>query len=256
MSFDNKVVIVTGGSRGIGEAIVLAFAQKGADVVVADVLPADNVVRKLQNTHRCLAVKTDVTSLQSVQHMVSKTLDEFGRIDVLVNNAGVIRIELVEEFPVEEWDRIMNVNVKGIFLCCKSIIPHMKNQRSGKIVNISSVAGKSGYARHAAYCASKFAVIGFTQSLAKELAEYNINVNAVCPGIIYTDMMKYLAEEFGKIRGTTPEAAFEALVKENIPMGKPQTPEDIAKAVVFLASNEADSITGIALDVSGGQIMR
>jgi NAD(P)-dependent dehydrogenase (short-subunit alcohol dehydrogenase family) len=256
-SLKNKVAIVTGGSRGIGEAITVAFAQSGATVVIADVLSCDNVLRKLQNmTRRCLAVRTDVTSFESVQDMVRKTLDEFGKIDVLVNNAGVVRIGLVEDFSVEEWDRIMDVNAKGVFLCCKSVIPHMKSQRSGKIINISSSSGRSGWARYGAYCASKFAIVGFTQALAKEVAEYNITANTVCPGIIYTDMWKYLSEQFGNLRSMTPQASFDALVQENIPLRKPQTSEDIARAVHFLASSEADSITGIALDVSGGQIMR
>ena len=257
MGLENKVAIVTGGSRGIGEAIALAFGQNGANVVIADVLSGERVVTKLRDMNRdCLVVRTDVTSFESVQDMVQRTLDEFGRVDVLVNNAGVVRIGLVEDFPVEEWDRIMDVNVKGAFLCCKSIIPHMKRQRSGKIINISSTSGRSGYARYGAYCASKFAIVGFTQALAKEVAEYNITVNTVCPGVIYTDMWKYLSEQFGDLRRMNPEASFEAIVKENIPLGRPQNPEDIAKAVLFLASSEADNVTGIALDVSGGQIMR
>jgi meso-butanediol dehydrogenase/(S,S)-butanediol dehydrogenase/diacetyl reductase len=183
--------------------------------------------------------------------MVEATLKEFGSVDILVNNAGVITYANVVDLYETEWDSVMNVNAKGVFLCCKAVAPHMIRNRSGKIVNISSESGKTGERGLAHYCASKFAVIGFTQSLALELAPYNINVNAVCPGMVYTKMWEYLTKT--QDTKTSSEDAFKQAVRDLMPLTRPQTPEDIASAVLFLCLS--DNITGESINVTGGHEM-
>ena len=255
-NLSNRVAIVTGGGRGIGRAIVLALAREGSNVVIADVISADKVVEEVKAIGRqSLALRIDVTKMDQVQEMVKKAIDIFGRLDILVNNAGVISLHDIVELTEEEWDLIMDVNVKATFLCSKAVVPFMIKQKNGRIINMSSASGREGYAGATHYCASKFAVIGFTQALAKEMAPHNITVNAVCPGIIHTSMWKYLSIEFGKKDGSTPEEAWEKSVRENIPLGRPQTPEDIANMVAYLASPYADNITGQSMSVDGGQVM-
>jgi len=220
------------------------------DTYVGGYQAAKKVVDEIKALgRRAIAVECDVTKSDQVNAMVNKTLDEFGKIDILVNNAGVITVKPVVELEEEEWDFIMDVNVKGVFLCCKAVIPHMIKRRSGKIINVASIAGKKGYATLAHYCASKFAVIGFTQALALELAPYNITVNAICPGIVYTQMWKVLSEAWKK-PGKTAEESYPLIVKEMIPLGRDQTPEDMGKLAVFFAT--MDNVTGQAVNVCGG----
>lgn len=219
MELTNKVAIVTGGNKGIGKAISLRLAEEGADVVLAarDTKAADEVVRKVkQKGRRSFSAKTDVTQSDQVEAMVKKAMDEFGRIDVLVNNAGqILKVETVKT-KVADWNNIINVNVKGTFLCSRAVLPHMIRQKGGKIINISSTAGKRGEPEVSAYCASKFAVSGFSESIAQEVAKYGIAVNSICPGMVRTEMGLSVC----------PEAD----------ASKWLTPEDIADVVVFLAT--------------------
>ena len=264
MRLKGKVAIVTGAARGLGKSVTLALAREGADVALAD-LAAEmtNVVGEIESLgRRGVALKCDVSKWDDVQNVVTKTNEVFGRIDILVNNAGVSHVALIEEISQEDFDRLMNINAKGAFLFCKAVIPHMKQQRYGKIVNVASAAGLVGIGALTSYSMSKFAVVGLVQALAKEVGEYNINVNAICPGIVFTDMWVYTAQQPGvkyffpgkKKPDLTPEKIVDEIAKQTMALGRPQTVEDIANAVVFLCSEEAKNITGQSLSVDGGYI--
>lgn len=264
MQLQDKVALVTGGASGLGRGICLVLAQRGADVAVADLnLPgAEGVASEVaKEGRRARAFRVDVTRRADVERMVEAVLSSFGRIDILVNCAGVIGAAGFEEAAVsreEDWDITYAVNVKGTALVTQAVAEHMKARRSGKIVNIASHAGRQGSAAGAgqAYGASKAAVIHLTQSQALELAPYNINVNSVCPGTIWTPMWERLALRLQhndpSLRGLTPRQIFDKWIKERCPLGRPQTPEDIGKAVAFFASDDAVNITGQALNVNGG----
>ena len=250
--------LVTGGGRGIGRGVCLALAEAGADVAVSDIIldNAERVAGEIRGLGReAFSIQVDVTDHSSVEGAVKYTLEKFDRIDLLVNNAGVIRQAPILELTEEDWDYVIGVNAKGIFLCSRAVIPHMMERRSGRIVNISSISGKNGYPGQAAYGTSKFAAIGLTQVLARELAPYNITVNAVCPGIVYTKMWEYLSAIHAKKLDTTPREAFKKISTERIPLGRPQTPEDIGNLIVFLASDKAKNITGQSINVDGGMVM-
>ena len=259
MDMNGTVAIVTGAARGIGRGIALELARAGANIVVAD-LPT--VQEQMDETRallekegvETLSVHCDVRDWAQVEAMRDAALERFQRIDVLVNNAGVIGVAFVVSMSEEEWDRIIDVNLKGTFLCSKAVIPHMMERRSGRIVNLSSQGGKRGNAGVAHYCTSKFGVIGFTQSLALELAGANVTVNAVCPGEVDSAMwQEHLLPALGGAQGKTPEEAWDAFIKERVPLGRPQTAEDIGQAVVFLC--RADNITGESINVTGGSEM-
>jgi len=263
MELDGKVAIVTGGAAGIGKGITLALSSAGAKTVICD-LAYDRAVKLAEEIkaqgREAFAIKADVCDSIDVNNMVKKVIGQFGKIDILVNNAGVIRVAPITDLDERDWDFIFDVNVKGIFLCCKAVAPYMMKQKSGKIVNIASISGKSGGAAHAAigfsaYVASKFAVVGFTQNLAKEMAPYNVNVNAVCPGFVLTDMQDYITVTLAKRAGLSPEEFIAKKVAELIPLGRPQTPEDVGNLVVFLVSERARNITGAAVNVDGGMDM-
>lgn len=252
-----KKAFVTGGGRGIGRGICLALARAGSGVVVSDIVGrnAERVAEEVKAIGReALSIRMDVTKTSSIEGAVKSALDEFDRIDILVNNAGVIKQAPILELTEEDWDLVVGVNAKGVFLCSKIVVPHMIERRSGRIVNISSISGKNGYPGQGAYGSSKFAVVGLTQVLARELAKYNITVNAICPGIIYTKMWEYLSTLRAKEMGMTPEEVFQQITTERIPLGRPQTPEDIGNLVVFLASDEAKNITGQSINVDGGLV--
>jgi meso-butanediol dehydrogenase/(S,S)-butanediol dehydrogenase/diacetyl reductase len=255
MRLGSTVAIVTGGGKGIGRTICTTLAAEGASVVVADMdlAAAEETAAMLRRQGReSLALQVNVTNKTQVQAMVSRVVDAFGRIDVLMNNVGILAIGSVLELTEETWDKVMTVNTKGTFLCSQAVLPVMIRQGYGKIINMSSQAGKEGSALSSAYAASKHAVIGFTQSLAKEVGEYNITVNAVCPGSVDTEMLDaiYFPEK-ARLSGKSPEEYRKAFV-DRIPMKRMARPEEVGYLVVFLASSEADYITGTAVNVAGG----
>jgi NAD(P)-dependent dehydrogenase (short-subunit alcohol dehydrogenase family) len=252
-----RVAIVTGGARGIGAAIARGFAAEGASVVIADsrIDLARDMAEKLAGSGaKAVAVGADVTRQPDAENLASTALREFGGIDILVNNAGVIQDLKFVDIEEKDWDRINDANVKGVYLITRAVVPHMIAAGYGKIVNISSLAGKRGSAGIVHYCASKFAVIGITQALAKELAEHDINVNAVCPGILPTAMWEVLLEARAKRQRLSRKRVWDRWMAQ-IPLGRPQTPEDIANLVLFLSSAVSRNITGEAININGGMYM-
>jgi len=246
MELKGKIALVTGAAQGIGKAVTLLLARHGADVIVADVNleKAEETAREVQSLGRqSMAVKLDVTRLQDVEATVETALQRFGKIDILINNAGIARDKLILRMTEEDWDAVLAVNLKGTFNCTKVVIKHMSKQRSGKIVNIASVVGEMGNPGQANYAASKAGVIGFTKTIAREFAQRGINVNAIAPGYIQTPMTDAL-----------PEKAKEEL-KRMIPMERLGQPEDVARAVLFLVSEASGYITGNVLKVNGGIYM-
>jgi 3-oxoacyl-[acyl-carrier protein] reductase len=246
MELKTKVALITGAAQGIGKAVTLVLARHGADVVVADVNieKAQETAREVEALGRAaMAVRVDVTHLEDVEKMVEAAMQRFGKIDILVNNAGIARDKLILRMTEEDWDTVLNVNLKGTFNCTKAVIKHMSKQRSGKIVNIASVVGMMGNPGQANYSASKAGVIGLTKTVAREFAARGINVNAIAPGYIQTPMTEVL-----------PEKAKEEL-KRLIPMERLGQPEDVAHAVLFLVSETSSYITGNILNVNGGIYM-
>ena len=265
MDVADKIALVTGGGRGIGRAISTVLAQNGADIVVADINLDDalSVAAEVSEMGRqSIAQHADVTVRESIDVLVDAAIQRFGRIDILVNNAGIVAApgwEERERPSEDDWDLIYAVNVKGVAGVTESVAPHMKRRRYGKIVNIASIAGRIGSRTSAPYSASKASVINLTQNFALELAEFNINVNSVCPGLLWTPMWHRIATRYGTIpgdrQGLPPREVFDRHVKQVIPRGREQTPEDVGHAVAFLASDYAKNITGQALNVSGGSHM-
>jgi meso-butanediol dehydrogenase / (S,S)-butanediol dehydrogenase / diacetyl reductase len=252
---EGKVAIVTGGGAGIGRGIATVMAREGATVICTDIIPgnAEDTAAAIRAAGgRAAALQQDVTNWQSCQEVAAKVIADRGRIDILVTNAGVSKSVPITELDEAEWDRVNNVNIKGVFFSCKSVIPHMIERKYGKIVTISSMVGKEGIPLFAHYCASKFAVIGLTQSLAKELAPHNINVNAVCPGVVRTPLWEPLLKQLSANKRISEDEAWGEFVG-GIPFARPQQPEDIGEAVAFLASDRARNITAESANVSGGQ---
>ena len=246
MELTERVALVTGGAQGIGKAVALLLARNGADVVVSDVNleKAEETSREVEALGRqAMAIRVDVSRLDDVEGMVQTLLDRFGKIDILINNAGIARDKLILRMTEEDWDAVLAVNLKGTFNCTKAVIRHMSKQRWGKIVNIASVVGEMGNTGQANYSASKAGVIGFTKTMAREFAQRGINVNAIAPGYIQTPMTDAL-----------PEKAREEL-KRMIPMERLGQPEDVAHAVLFLVSEASSYITGHVLNVNGGIYM-
>jgi NAD(P)-dependent dehydrogenase (short-subunit alcohol dehydrogenase family) len=252
MKLGGKVAIVTGGRRGTGRAVALALAEAGADVAIVDLCSPTDVANEIRITGQdALAIEADVSKSKDVDRAVEEILKRFRKIDILVNNAALLKIAPVLDCREEDWDAMFNVNVKGVFLFSRAVAKHMISQRSGKIINIASEAGKTGESLAAAYSASKFAVVGFTQAFGLEMAPYKINVNAVCPTYVKTDMLDYAAQEIGKLESRSPDE-IKAQWASDIAFGRLATPEDIAKVVLFLASDDSAFISGQAINVTGG----
>jgi len=255
--FIGKTVLVTGASRGIGAGIALRFAREGANVVVSDVAPhVEETAKQIAALGvRAIPVLCDVTDRAQVEALYDRAMKEFGRLDVSVQNAGVITIAPIDRLTEAEWNKVLAVNTTGVFLCCQAAAKHMMKQRSGRLINTASGQARQGFIYTPHYAASKFGVIGITQSLAKELAPFGITVNAFCPGIIETDMWAYNDQAWGKLLGNYKPGELMAEWVRNIPMKRAGTPEDVAGAIAFLASDDAAYITGQTLNIDGGLIM-
>lgn len=255
--FEGQVVVITGASRGIGEGIALRFAEEGADLVVAsNEARVNDVAEKIRALGRkALPVVMDVTKRDQVVDLYAAAMENFGKINVSIQNAGVITIKEFDKLSEEEWDWVMDVNTKGVFLCCQEAARYMVKQGYGKLINTASGQSRDGFIYTPHYAASKMGVVGITQSLAKEFAPYGITVNAFCPGIIHSEMWKYNDREWGKLLGDYGEGELMAEWVEGIPMKRAGQPEDVAGLVTFLASKDADYITGQTINVDGGLIM-
>lgn len=242
MDLSSRVAIVTGSGRGIGRAIALRLAEAGATVAVNDVgESAQSVVEEIRGINRQgLAIQGDVSSSPDVARLVETTMANYGRIDILVNNAGITRDQLLMRMSDEDWDKVLNVNLKSVFLCTRAVLRHMIKQRWGRIVSLASIVGIVGSAGQANYASAKAGIIGFTRTVAREVASRGITANAIAPGFIDTEMTQHLAESRRQE------------LMERIPVGYLGEPRDVAEAVAFLASEEARYITGQVLNVDGG----
>jgi 3-oxoacyl-[acyl-carrier protein] reductase len=244
---EGKVAIVTGASKGIGKEIALAFAKEGAKLVITarseELLKTLAAEIKGLGAQEPLCFPLDVKQSEKVDELVDKTLDKFGRVDILVNNAGLTRDGLLLRMSDEDWDEVMETNLKGAFLCLRAVAKPMMRQRSGRIINMASVIGLIGNAGQANYAASKAGIIALTKSAAKELGSRNILINAIAPGFIDTDMTRVLGDDVKN------------QILKSIPVGKLGQPSDIAKAALFLASDESSFVTGQVLTVDGGMVM-
>jgi len=246
MDLSNKVAIVTGSGRGIGKAIALKLAEVGATVVVNDIgdaEPLNGVAEEIRAMNgQSLAIMADVSSASDVASMVETTINTYGKIDILVNNAGIARDQLVMRMSDEDWDKVINVNLKSVFLCTRAVLRNMVKQRWGRIINIASIVGIVGNPGQANYASAKAGIIGLTRTVAKEVASRQITVNALAPGFIDTEMTQRLTEDWRQE------------LRKRIPLGYLGSPRDVAEAVAFLASEEARYITGQVLNIDGGMV--
>ena len=245
MGLKDKVAIVTGGSRGIGAAIAIELAREGVDVAI-NYRKSEDQAKQVKETiaglgRRCLPIRADTSSFQDAQNMVKKVLDEFGRLDILVNNAGVNWDGVIWKMSEEQWDTVININLKGYFNYIRACAPIFKEQRYGKIINLTSINGLRGKFGQSNYSAAKAGIIGLTKAVARELGKYNVNVNAVAPGMIMTEMYETVPDE-------VKQKALEEIV-----LGRAGEPREVAWVVVFLASERARHITGEVIKVDGGQ---
>ena len=247
LKLSGKVAFVTGASRGIGRAIALRLASDGAKVALnfsSNVSKAEEVKAAIESSGgTAMLVQGDVSSLAVVTELIKKVVDEWGRLDILINNAGITRDNLLLKMSEDDFDKVIATNLKGVFNCTKAVTKLMMKQRGGRIVNMSSVVGLKGNISQANYAAAKAGIIGFTKSAARELASRGVTVNAVAPGFINTDMTAALSEKVKEV------------MMQEIPAGRMGTPEDVANAVAFLVSDEAAYITGQVLSVDGGMVM-
>ena len=248
MRLKDKVAIVTGGGRGIGRAVALAFAREGADVLVnyvSNSKTADEVVAEIEKMGRkAIAVKVDVASNSDAQNMVKEAAEKLGGLDILVNNAGISQPAMLLKMTEEQWDRVINVHLKGTFNCSQAAARFMKEQKSGRIINVISTAGMFGTIGQINYASAKAGIIGFTKSASRELGRYNINVNTICPGVTITDMTEKV----------TTDPKLKEIYSKRIQLGRFAEAEEVARAFVFLASSDSDYITGQVLPVDGGYI--
>jgi len=266
----DKVAIVTGAAHGMGRSHCLILAQEGAHIAAVDIArdqpqasyrmatqdELSSVAKEVQALgRRAVGIRCDVTKSNEVQQMVERVVKEFGKIDILVNNVGVSGGAPVTEMTEEYWDFMLAVNLKSQFLCCKYVLPHMIKQQSGKIINIGSVNGREGSAGATAYCAAKGGVHLFTHALAKEVAPYNINVNCVAPCAVNTPMLQGVAQGMAERAGIKVEEVYDYMCKSLHILGREILPEDVSKAVLFLASEESRNIDGLVIYVDGGHLM-
>lgn len=257
----DRVALVTGGAQGLGQAICWRLAQEGAHVVVADLNEEKAIQTAAAITdRRSMAVKVDITDEAQVSAMVDRTVQEFGRLDILVANAGILIAEEISEFPADKWMAVLKVNLYGFFLCAKHAARVMKPQNKGAIIEINSKSGKKGSFKNSAYAASKFGGIGLVQSIALDLADYNVRVNAICPGNLldsplWNDGPNSLFKQYARKWNITEEEVRKKYI-DQVPMKRGCTYEDVCNVVVFLASDQASYMTGQAINVTGGQEMR
>jgi len=244
----DKIAIITGSARGIGRAIAEEYASNGAKVVISDIMQdkAEETANEIREKYHVdtLAVKADVSKYEDVEILVNQTIEKFGKIDIIVNNAGITRDNLIMRMSEQEWNLVIDINLKGVFNCTKAVSRPMMKQRYGKIINITSVVGEMGNPGQINYSASKAGVIGMTKTTAKELGSRGIRVNAIAPGFIVSEMTDKMTDQ-----------AKESLIKL-IPLSELGKPSDVAKAAVFLASDMADYITGQVINVCGGMVMQ
>jgi sorbitol-6-phosphate 2-dehydrogenase len=258
---EDKIAIVTGGAQGLGAAICQRLAREGAHIVVADLNlgGAQRAAAEIvdQTDREAIAVEADVTDEAQVEAMVQRAVDHFGRLDILVSNAGILIAEAVDEFPAEKWRAVIDVNLFGYFLCAKHAARVMEQQGSGAIIQINYKSGKKGSYKNSAYAASKFGAIGLTQSIALELAEYGVRANAICPGNLLDSPLwvDSLYAQYAKKWEITEKEVRQKYV-DQVPMKRGCTYEDVANVVVFLASDQSGYMTGQAINVTGGQEMR
>ncbi len=267
MKLVGKVAIVTGGARGNGFAAAKLLAEEGADLVIADIcedmatipyqmstpaLMAESVEELRKTGRKAIGIKCDVRKAADVEAMVKQTMETFGKIDILVNNAGNSSMMAIADMSEQEWDEVLDTHLKGTFLCCKYVVPKMIEQHSGKIVNISSVGGRRGFGLGAHYCAAKHGIIGLSKALSMEVADHNINVNVVCPGTVFTPMMKGIAAFFGM----ELDEAKEAFLAGHSFKDREIEPEDIGRAVVWLTIEDTRCITGQCITVDAGWTSR
>jgi meso-butanediol dehydrogenase / (S,S)-butanediol dehydrogenase / diacetyl reductase len=253
-----RVAVVTGGGRGAGRSIAQRLAEDGFDIAVGDVdeksarLAANEIAES--TGRRATGLTLNVANCESVDAFAAAVVAALGTIDVLVNNAGVISIAPISAITEAEWNRVIDINLKGVFLCSKTMMPELTKRGWGRVVNISSDVGKRGEANLAHYCASKFGVVGITQAIAMEVAKTGVTVNAICPAIMNTDMMKQIAKEAAALSGADATQTY-AHLADVVPLGRATEPSDIANVVSFLCSEDAAFLTGQSLNVTGGRWM-
>jgi len=255
----DKVAIITGAGQGIGQQIALRFAKEGANLILTDInepgLKKTEQLIRSEGPGETLTLPVDVSSEETIKEMVAVTMDRFSRVDILVNNSGIAGpTKNIEDITLDEWDQTMAVNIRGVFLCCKHVVPVMKIQRSGSIVNISSVAGKVPLAKRTPYCSSKMAVIGLTRTLASELGEYNIRVNSICPGFVAGPRQRKITEAIAKVTEQNPDELLEAKAA-SVPLKTLVDPKCVAAMTAFLCSCDADMVTGQDINVSACMVM-
>ena len=258
MRFKKQVVVVTGGARGLGEAFARRFASEGADIVLIDLQrdACEHTTQELQQMYgvQAQAVCVSVSDHDAMIRSVQQLKEQWGHIDIWVNNAGIYRGTPTEEVSMAEWQLMLDVNYTGVFVCTKAVSPVMKAQQRGRIINISSIAGRTGFRNSISYCSNKAAVIGLTRAVAIDLAPYNVTVNAVCPGTIMTDMQLKVDADICLNEGW-PVGTHLRHKTAQIPMGRMGTIEEVAGVVAFLASNDASYVTGQTIEVDGGEIV-